>query len=148
MAGLFRFRLRSAIAAQRCRISSPVAICRLILAVAGLSLILGGCTSMKTLEMSATDLQAQIRAGQLIKVGQRVEFVTTDGKEHRFTVTGIDQQVVDGHKESLQIDDIVGLRTREVSAGKTSLLVGGVVSAWVIIAIAIAPAAILAAGAP
>ena len=109
---------------------------------------LSGCTSMKTVDMPESELQSRIRAGELVEVGEKVQLVTSDGREPEFVVTGIDDNAIYGDGEQIPIDDVVAIKTRRFSAGKTAALAGGAVGAWALIAILVAPALILAAAAP
>ncbi len=87
---------------------------------------LAGCTTLQTAEMSSSELHTQIRSGELLSVGDRIVAVTSDGTEHKFKVTELDDTSIHGQDESIGIDDIVALQTRTISAGKTTLLAGGV----------------------
>lgn len=103
---------------------------------------------MKTIDLPENELQSRIRAGELIDVGERVRLITSDGHEHDFLVTRVDDESIHGSSNQVQIDDVVAIKTRSVHAGKTALLAGGVVGVWAVVAILVAPAAILAAAAP
>ena len=91
-----------------------------------LAMTLAGCTSLQTAEIPPNELHTQIRAGELISIGDRILVVTADGSEHKFKVTELDDTSIHGKDEIIRIDDIVALQTRELSAGKTALLAGGV----------------------
>jgi hypothetical protein len=111
-------------------------------------LLISACTSMEIVELPENKLQANIRAGELIVPGEQVRLVTSDGREHEFLVSSVDQESIHGSKDHIQIDDVVTVKTRRIHAGKTALLAGGVIGLWAVIAILIAPAAILAAASP
>lgn len=111
-------------------------------------LVLGGCSTMRSVEMPPDELHRAIRAGELLTPGERVQLVTVDGTQAELTVTEIDDQSIRGKDGAVPVDDVVALRTRQVSAGKTTLLVGGAVGMGVLIAVLVAPALILAAAAP
>ncbi len=110
--------------------------------------LLVGCTSLQTLDMPAEDLHTSLRSGDISLVGERVRIVTADGTEHKFRVTSVDDVAIHSSKGSFNIDDVVAVQTSKISAGKTTLLAGGLIGAWVLVAVLIAPAAILAAAAP
>ena len=92
--------------------------------------------------MSSDQLHQQIRAGELVTAGDRIRIATSDEERHEILVTGIDEMSVHGkkyvrgersvhgerpveHKEvSIPVDDIVAVKTREFSAGKTAAFVG------------------------
>lgn len=107
------------------------------------------CTTLEPVAVPAAELQSQLRAGMLVKPGDRVRLVTADETVHRFRVTEVssEQGVVIGRNERVLMDEIVAVETREVSVGRTALLTGGVgVGAAILIAIAIAPAILLGGG--
>jgi len=104
------------------------------------------CTTLQPTEATAGEIQRLILAEGILEPGQRVRLVTRDETEYEFRVTAIDagNGIVLGKDVAVPIDEIVAVETREISAGRTALLTGGL--AWgigIIIAIAIAPAAIL-----
>ena len=94
-----------------------------------------GCSNLKTIETPPEALRERIRQGNLIKVGDSVRIVTEDEKEHRFVVTGITANEIQGKifKESsggdemrdeevvtVPIDSVIAVQTQEVSYGKTA----------------------------
>ena len=104
------------------------------------------CTALQPTEATPEELRRLILSEGVLQPGQRVRLVTMDETEYEFRVTGIDAEngLVLGKDESVPVGDIVVVETREISAGKTALLTGGLVyGIGVIIAIAIAPAVIL-----
>jgi hypothetical protein len=101
------------------------------------------CTSMRPVEASPEELAARIRQGNVVQVGEKVTIVTKDGRKDQFTVTAIDEFTVKGNKESIPIDDIVALKTKEISLGKTALLTGGIgLTFYLLLGIALSGAAI------
>lgn len=116
-----------------------------VLLVAGMA----ACTTLKPVDVPADELQQQLRSGALFAAGDRVRLATADEATYRFRVTEIDLEtgVVLGRKAAVPIDEIVAVETRELSVGRTTLLTGGVgIGIAALIAIAIAPAAILSGG--
>lgn len=126
-----------------------------------------GCTTVRPIEATPDALHERIRQGDLIKVGDAVNIFTEDEKEHRFLVTAIDADTIQGEgsppasydprrgttesqrtKVTIPIDSIVAVQTREVSVGKTALLAGGITGLMLLIFIVTAPVAILAASSP
>lgn len=107
-----------------------------------------GCTSLQTIEAPPDKLHEQIRHENLLKVGDKVKIITEDQKDYQFVVTAINQDEIRGEDVTIPIDSIAAVQTRELSTGKTALLAGGITATMlvvmIIIAIAIAPAAILA----
>lgn len=106
----------------------------------GVALFLGACTSLHRIDMSEDELHEGIRVGEILREGDRVEIVTSDKKWHEIWVTDVDGTLVHGEravwsedqvhgerklereKVSIPIDDIVGIKTREFSVGKTAVL--------------------------
>jgi len=100
-----------------------------------------GCTTVKSKQLPPEALQAQIRNGSAVQAGDEVVMVTKDGNEHtlKISVVGTDAIVgtVDGDASvTIPIDDVLALRTEEISVGRTALagvgiylLVGGVLFA-------------------
>lgn len=113
-------------------------------------IFLTGCTHFKPVEMNSNTLQDKIRNGELIEEGDRVRVVTKDGASHILTVTAINEHVINGELEGtgipvtrtedgmymedpateptvieILIDDIVLVEEEKISAGKTTLAVGG-----------------------
>jgi hypothetical protein len=89
-------------------------------------LLLAGCTSMSAIKSKTADLGTQIRSGHVVAHGDNVEIVTTDGQQHRFRVTTIDETTVNGSEISVPIDTIAELKVRKFDEGKTAGLIGGI----------------------
>jgi hypothetical protein len=98
------------------------------------ALVACGCTTLKPVEMSPEELQQKIAAGEIIKVGDRVKVVTSDGVVHKFGVTEISTDRVSGKDVDLPIADIIAVETREFSGGKTTALVAGGTLIYVLLA--------------
>ena len=98
----------------------------------GLSVVIAGCTTMKSVEMSSDELSAAIRAGEIAEPGQRVVVVTADGERHAFTSQGVDtaQDVIRGEGAAgeavaVPIGDIVALRmAARDGVGTTAVVLG------------------------
>jgi hypothetical protein len=103
---------------------------------------------MQQVELPAEELQAQIREGTLIRPGDRVRLVTEDEQEYRFEVTSVDRQWIGGDDIRVPIDEVIAVRTREFSKGKTALLAAGSAGTVYLVILGISSAAILAAAAP
>lgn len=107
------------------------------------------CATLSPTETTPEELRRQLLSGELLKPGERVRLVTTDETVCEFRITEIDleQGLVTGHDEQVPIADVVAVETREVSMGKTALLVGGVdYSVIALLPVALAPALILSGG--
>jgi hypothetical protein len=103
---------------------------------------------MQQVELPPEELQAQIRQGTLIQPGDRVRLVTEDEQEYRFEVTSVDRQSIGGDGIRVPIDEVIAVRTREFSTGKTALLAAGTAGTVYLVILGISSAAILAAAAP
>lgn len=113
------------------------------------ALVSVACTALQPIEALPDEVQHRILAGRLLQPGDRVRLVTEDEAVHKFRVTEVDieQGLVIGADEAVPVSKIVAAETREVSIGRTAVLVGGVGTGLaVLIAIAIAPAVILSGG--
>ena len=86
-----------------------------------------GCTTLRPIEGTATELQQRINSGELLKPGDRVVVVTTDNHTHRFAVTAIGAGLIDGKSDSVPVDQIASLERRQFSRARTVALVCGVV---------------------
>jgi hypothetical protein len=120
-----------------------------ILAVLIVALASSACTTLRPTEATPEELQRQLLFGELIQPGDRVRLVTADETVYEFRVAEIDLEsgFVIGRDERVPIAEIVAVETREVSTGKTALLIGGVgYSVIAIVLIAVAPALILGGG--
>jgi hypothetical protein len=125
-----------------------------------ISAFLVGCTSLHKIDMSEDQLHEKIRAGELLSEGDRVQIITFDKKRHEIWVTAIDETLVYGEKAvrrekqaraarkverrkvSVPIDDIAGIKTRDFSVGKTTVLSGGLLLFFVALAGAMAAASL------
>jgi hypothetical protein len=96
-----------------------------LLTLAFLFLFATGCTSLKPVELAPEVLQERIFSGNIVKLGDKVKVVTSDGVRSEFKVTAITENHILGKDIDIPIRDIVALETREFSGGKTSVLVGG-----------------------
>lgn len=94
-----------------------------------------GCTTLHPIEGTAVELQERIASNELLKIGDRVSIETTDGKTHRFAVTGFDAGIVKGKAEAVAIDQVRHVGKRSFSRAKTIALVAGIVVAATVIGI-------------
>jgi hypothetical protein len=85
---------------------------------------LGGCTTPRPIEGTSNELQSRISYGGLLEAGDRILIVTTDNKTHKFRVREISAGFIVGRKDSVPVDQVVSLKRREFSLGKTLSLVG------------------------
>jgi hypothetical protein len=91
------------------------------------------CTTLHPIEGTPMELQGRIASNELLKIGDRVSIETTDGKTHRFAVTGFDAGIVKGKADSVLIDQVRHVGKRTFSRGKTIALVAGIVVAGTVL---------------
>lgn len=92
------------------------------------------------------ELQERIASNDLLKIGDRVSIETTDGKTHRFAVTGFDAGIVKGRIDSVSIDQVRHVGKRTFSRGKTIALVAGIVVAGTVLGLVVYGTTHLSAG--
>lgn len=117
-----------------------------LLSILFVLLVASGCTSMKAVEMSPEQLQQKVAAGEIIKVGDSVQIATSDGKTHKFKVSAVTADLVSGKAIEIPVGDILAVKTREFSGGKTAALTAGGVGLLYLIGGAIVAGAALAGG--
>lgn len=93
-------------------------------------LLVSGCSSYQRLDVAPERLHQEVRAGNLVRIGEWVEVTLVDGSEHRFQVTGSDENSLRGDDIAVSVDDIAELAVRDFSAARTGALVGGISAAW------------------
>ena len=81
-------------------------------------LLVTGCTSMNPVKSPSVDLGTQIRSGHVVARGDNVEIVTTDGRQHRFRVTAIDEDHSQRIRIAIPIDTIAQLKVRRFERGQ------------------------------
>ncbi len=97
--------------------------------IATLAILLGGCSSLKPLDLTAEEVREQVRAGEIARPGERVSVTTEDGRTHEFKVVEVTDHAVRGDDADVPIDTIVSLRTRQTDPARTALTVAGAVAA-------------------
>jgi hypothetical protein len=100
-----------------------------------------GCTTLHPIDASPDELQYKIRHENIINIHDWVRVITEEGKEYRFQITKINETVIQGDDVvnntvvSVPIDSIAGLETQDINKGRTSLLFGLPIAAYVIMMI-------------
>ena len=100
-----------------------------------------GCTTLHPIDASPDELQYKIRHENIINIHDWVRVITEEGKEYRFQITKINETVIQGDDVvnntvvSVPIDSIAGLETQDINKGRTSLLFGLPIAAYVILMI-------------
>ncbi len=119
--------------------------------ILAIGLLQFGCTSVQRVDTTPEDLQAQIRAGKYLQKGRDVTIFTNEGKEVFFRFEQLANDAIVGTTQvgdqaSVPIDDVVGLTSKRLNAGRTIAAVGGgVVGFMVVIYAALAGSAIVLA---
>jgi len=113
---------------------------RRIIVYALIVLLSTGCTTLRPVNASSNELQQRINSGGLLRVGDELEVVTSDGKIHQLTVARLGDGRIEGRNESINVDQVASLRKREFSGGRTLALIGGVAVAVVLAVAASHPA--------
>jgi hypothetical protein len=109
-------------------------------------LMASACTSMKAVEMSPEQLQQKVSAGEVIKVGDSVLIATADGQNHKFKVTALTADRVSGKDIQIPVIDILAVKTRKFSGGKTAALTAGGIGLLYVIGSTIEFGALMGAG--
>jgi hypothetical protein len=78
-----------------------------------LLLAVTGCTAMRAVDDSPSELQQRINSGELLKPGERVWIVTVDEKSHRFVVGRVEAGLIVGPNESVPVDQVMYLEKRQ-----------------------------------
>ena len=103
-------------------------------AVAAIALLLGGCTSLKPVELPPEQLRDQVRRGQIVRPGERVSLTTDSGATHVFDVLEVTDSAVCGDAVRVPVDSIVSVRTPQADPARTALAVGGALLAVYVLA--------------
>jgi hypothetical protein len=109
-------------------------------------IICTGCTTLRPIDGNPAELQQRIYSGDLLKPGDRVVIVASDGKAHRFAIKSIYAGLIQGRSESVPIDQVVSLQQRQFSRAKTAALVIGIGLACSVIGLAAYAATHLSVG--
>jgi hypothetical protein len=86
--------------------------------------LLGGCTTLRPIDVNAVTLHQKIRSGDAVKAGDTIRAITSDGVAHLLLVTEVNEKVIEGHPPGaradvtetvLPIDDIVLVEVSRLS---------------------------------
>jgi hypothetical protein len=105
-----------------------------------------GCTTLRPIEGDPAELQQRINSGDLLKPGDRVVIVASDGRRHRFAIKSIDAGLIKGRSESVPIEQVASLQQRQFSRAKSAALVIGIGLACTVIGLAAYAATHLSVG--
>ena len=98
------------------------------------AILIGGCASLKPVNLPPGEVREQVRAGQTARPGERVSVTTEDGRTHEFKVVQVTDGSVRGDDAEVPIDTIVRVRTMQPDPVRTALAVAGTVAAVYIVA--------------
>jgi len=87
------------------------------------SLAMVGCTTMQPLTVDPSKLSGAL------KRGDHVALVTAKGEQLQFVVENVDDSGLQGEGRRIAYSDIQSISRKEISAGRTALVVLGVVAA-------------------
>ena len=100
--------------------TSPLSILLLALVC-----LLGGCTTLRPIDVDAVTLHQKIRSGEAVKTGETIRAITSDGVAHLLFITKVNAKVIEGHPPGaradvtetvLPIDDILLVEVSRLSA--------------------------------
>jgi len=86
---------------------------------------LGGCTTLKPIDVDAVTLRERIRSNEAIKTGDTIRAITLDGVAHLLFITAVNDRAIIGHppgarrdvtETELPIDDIVLVEVSRLSS--------------------------------
>ena len=97
-----------------------------------LLLLSSACTSLMPIELAPEQLHEKILTDNIIREGDNVQIITSDGMRHEFKVTSVTQNQIIGKDNNIPILDILALSKSGVSSSKTSAFVGGTFL-WILI---------------
>ena len=89
------------------------------------AMVMSGCVTVQRADGSPETLREAIRAGELVKPGDRVTLITPSMGERTMRVTEVDDDFIRGDNTEVPIDEIVALEKRHVDARKTLAVVAG-----------------------
>lgn len=92
-------------------------------------LVLAGCTSLQHVAVDPEVLRDRIRAGEVVRAGDRIAVTTEDGTQYAFTVAHVDADALSGDGFLVPIDRIATLRTERIDVVRTAGAAGGAVAA-------------------
>lgn len=109
-------------------ISQKSKIAKHIIALLITSLILSSCTSSQVLRgkyLSDTE-QSRLFIAKVLKKGDRVKIITTDGRKLAFKVRAITSEAVIGDKQQVLFSEIATMEKRQLNLKNTVALVAGI----------------------
>jgi hypothetical protein len=81
-----------------------------------------GCTTVQPLAVNPSGLS------QSLQRGDQVDIVTANGQEMRITIDSVDANGLQGSGQRVSFSDIRSINRRQISVGRTALIVLGVLA--------------------
>ena len=97
-------------------------------------LLLGGCMSLKPVNLPRDEVREQVRAGKIVRAGQHVSITTEDGRSQKFEVVQVTDRAIQGDGANVSIDSIVSVRTKRIDGTRSALAVVSAVAVVYIVA--------------
>ena len=106
----------------------------LIILLLMLFCLLGGCTTLRPIDVNAVTLHQKIRSGDAVKAGDTIRAITSDGVAHLLFITEVNDKVIEGHPPGaradvtetvLPIDDIVLIEVSRLSTDNPKRFAAG-----------------------
>jgi hypothetical protein len=99
-----------------------------------------GCKTYRSITGPASPQLTNDLMARSIKSGDTVKIITKDGQELKFKVQQVGSETISGENQSVSFQEIARIEKRKISAGKTTVLILGVLGI-VILGLGIAAAA-------
>lgn len=107
---------------------------RIVCAVTLLAAI-GGCTTLRPVDLEIAQLREEIRVGNVVRPGERIRVTTESGDVREFRLEAVHNDSLVGDGVTVPIGEITALEAREHSAGKTAgaVFLGTSAVMWILI---------------
>ena len=83
-----------------------------------------GCTTLRPIELSQSDIQQRISTGDILRPGDKVKITTTQGEQHELKVVSVSDGIIKGKDIEIPVKDVFSIEKRKTSIGKTLAYVG------------------------
>ena len=95
---------------------------RLTTAITGLSLLVTGCVSLRSVPLPVS---GQPAASVAVKVGDHVQVQTRSGETYQFEVTAVESDALIGKSRRVRYEDMAGLQVKHLDQLRTGVAVVG-----------------------
>jgi len=93
--------------------------------IVALLAVAGGCTTVNRVDMAPAVLRDELRAGEVVKAGDRVTVVSEVQGDLTFVVTEVDAESIRGESVDVPIDEVVALEKRSFAPLRTGAAIYG-----------------------